>query len=216
MSGPSDAPLYTFYIYRAQSDASYPPRNINAANLAGALWYLQHEVVTETPPKFGIKRILRYKVQTKAPASLLAAGMDFGVRYAYDSQKCTGPGDCTSMYAKYGYFVGCNKFESMYPYPDVETSYPGGVWYSLPGEGACEGPPTGADDCTYSYSWPPEEIALDVLDGGNSEGFWAEPGDADGSAQRVRTAADLFKALYPDAEDLADPECNFDFGKFWQ
>merc|ERR1719436_2406540 len=102
---------------------------------------------------------------------------DCGVRYAYDSQKCTGPGDCAKMYAERGYFVGCNNFKSMYPFPTRPTQFPNGIWYSLPGEGACSGEPTGADDCTYSYSWPPEEIELSELaaPSGGPAAFWAEP-----------------------------------------
>jgi len=215
LPGSSDAPVYTFYVYRAQSDASYPPKSVNAANLIGAMWYLQHEVVTQSPPKFGITRILRYKVQTKAPARLLAAGMDFGVRYTYDGQKCTGPGDCSTMYAKYGFFVGCNNFASNYPYPKGLTHYDGGVWYSLPREGACS-LPTGAADCTYSYSWPPEEISLDELIGGESSAFWAHADDDLANARKVQAAADTFKLKYPDSALLTEPQCNFDFQKFWQ
>mmetsp|Transcript_53709 Transcript_53709/g.174674 ORF Transcript_53709/g.174674 Transcript_53709/m.174674 type:complete len:288 (-) Transcript_53709:299-1162(-) len=147
----------------AQGSASYPPKDVNAANLAGVMWYLQHEVMITDPPKFGITRILRYKVQMRAPAGLLKKGMNFGVRYAYDSQKCTGPGKCDDMYDKYGYFVGCNKFESMYPYPSTAMHFAGGIWYSFPTQGACDASPTGAADCTYSYSWPPEDISLAEL-----------------------------------------------------
>lgn len=210
--------MYTFYVYRAQGDASYPPKNVNAANLEGVMWYLQHEVVTQTPPKFGIKRILRYKVTTKAPERLFKAGMNFGVRYAYDSQKCTGPGDCAPLYEKYGYFVGCNNFASMYPYPNEKTAYPGGIWYSFPGEGACDGTASGADDCTYSYSWPPEEISLDELAAGasgDSASFWAKPGDEAANAKKVEVAADLFQKKYPRSEDLPTPRCDFDFNSFW-
>lgn len=181
------------------------------------MWYLQHEVVTKDPPKYGISRILRYKVSTKAPEKLLSAGMNFGVRYAYDSQKCTGPGKCTDMYKKYGYFVGCNKFESMYPYPDEQTAYPGGVWYSLPGQGACSGAPTGADECTYSYSWPPDEISLEELAGSAGlAAFWAGPKDQAANARKVQAAADLFKTKYPSSPDLATPACDFNFHEFWR
>jgi len=215
-SGPSDAEVYTFYIYRAQGSSNYPPKNVNAANLAGAMWYLQHEVVITSPPKFGISRILRYKVQTKAPSRLLDAGMNFGVRYAYDSQKCTGPGDCDTMYKKYGFFVGCNNFASMYPYPNMETHYAGGVWYSFPGEGACEGEPTGASDCTYSYVSPPDEISLEELEGGDSTAFWAELEDEQANARKVQAAADLFKTKNGNSDDLPEPRCDFSFSNFWQ
>ena len=39
-----------------------------------------------------------HEVQTKTTQRMAELGMNFGVRYAYDSQKCTGPGDCWSLY----------------------------------------------------------------------------------------------------------------------
>mmetsp|Transcript_53707 Transcript_53707/g.174666 ORF Transcript_53707/g.174666 Transcript_53707/m.174666 type:complete len:233 (-) Transcript_53707:565-1263(-) len=199
----------------AQGSASYPPKDVNAANLAGVMWYLQHEVMITDPPKFGITRILRYKVQMRAPAGLLKKGMNFGVRYAYDSQKCTGPGKCDDMYEKYGYFVGCNKFESMYPYPSTATHFAGGIWYSFPSQGACDASPTGAADCTYSYSWPPEDISLAELQGSTKYSFWGDDDDDSANAARVQAAAGLFKQKYPRSEDLDTPPCDFNYNKFW-
>ena len=69
-------------------------------------------MVIFTPRKFGINRIVRFKVQYRAPQPLHekgravcargfpCRGMDFGVRYAFDSGKCTGPGDCASDFDK--------------------------------------------------------------------------------------------------------------------
>lgn len=213
--GPSKGELLSFYAYRAQSAAYYQPLNINAANLPGVMWYLQHEVVTEVPPKFGIVRILRFKVQTKAPQRLLDKGMNFGVRYAYDSQQCTGPGQCWDMYEKYGYFVGCNKFESAYPYPINETYYDGGLWYSFDGHGACPGPPNGGDHCTFAYNWPPAEITLEELQGADGQGFWDAPEDRKANAAKVARLRELFNKKFPDSEDLPDPVCDFNFGDFW-
>lgn len=202
-------------MYRSQSEATYPPKNVNAANLVGVMWYLQHEVVIQDPPKFGITRILRYKVETKAPARLAAAGMNFGVRYAYDSAKCTGPGACGPQFDKYGYFVGCNAFESLYPYPNEETHFPGGIWYSFPGNGtACTGAPTGADTCTYTYSWPPDEISISELVGGDWQSFFADGDNEQANARKVEAAAELFQRKYPQTEQLATPQCDFDIGKF--
>eukprot|EP00972_Heterocapsa_arctica_P026218 3860168-Heterocapsa_arctica.AAC.1 len=53
---PGEAPLFTFYAYRAQSDVVYEPTNVNMANLAGVMWYMQHEVVILKPRKFSITR----------------------------------------------------------------------------------------------------------------------------------------------------------------
>lgn len=204
-------------MYRAQGSSNYKPKNVNAANLIGVMWYLQHEVMTQNPPKFGISRILRYKVQTKAPAALVAKRMNFGVRYAYDSQRCTGPGRCDLQYERYGYFVGCNKFKSMYPYPNKKTYYPGGVWYSFPGRGNCQpGPPTGETDCTYTdLTWPPEEISLEELQGNAGRRFWDNPTDETANHNKVVAAAEAFKRKYPSTEELEAPSCDFDFDRFW-
>merc|ERR1711933_490656 len=169
-------------------------------------------------PKFGITRVLRYKVSTKAPQRLLDVGVNFGVRFAYDSGECTGPGDCEEMYRRYGYFVGCNNFEAMYPYPTEKTAFPGGIWYSFPGNGTSQcSSPTGADDCTYSYSWPPEEIRLDELEkaNGGHAAFWADADSEAAATRKVQAAAALFQEQYPDSEALAAPACDFDYGKFW-
>jgi len=91
---PSGAPLHTFYMYRAVSDEEYPPINVNAASLGGVLWYLHNEVVIQYPRKFGITRISRIKVQTRATKPLMERNMEFGPRTAFDRGQCTGPYVC--------------------------------------------------------------------------------------------------------------------------
>eukprot|EP00929_Paragymnodinium_shiwhaense_P021888 TRINITY_DN14149_c0_g2_i1.p2 TRINITY_DN14149_c0_g2~~TRINITY_DN14149_c0_g2_i1.p2 ORF type:complete len:305 (-),score=60.45 TRINITY_DN14149_c0_g2_i1:232-1146(-) len=159
----------TFYVYRAQSGRAYPPENVNAASLGGVLWYMHNEVVTHCPRKFGISRLLRYKVTMRATAPLLAKGMNFGVLYSFDSGRNSGP--CNwhgEEWDRYGYFVGC-AYLGKYPHQDFHSAYPDSIWYSLPGpcpqsrigskSSSCErkfpgglcSSPTGAGDCTYSY-----------------------------------------------------------------
>jgi len=179
-------PIHTFYMYRAQGGDDYPLANVNTANLGGVLWYLHNEVVKDSPRKFGITRITRFKVSTTSPDKLASRGMNFGVRFAYDSQKCTGagpwngPGSCDKYYQEYGNFVGCNLL-GKYPFPMASQGFPvhygGAKWYSLPKEGACkceEGKacaPTGAVDCTYTAEWA-GDIYLQDLEGiGNYDGF---------------------------------------------
>ncbi|CAJ1394467.1 unnamed protein product [Effrenium voratum] len=157
----SSAPLFTFYMYRAVGDTVYPPMNVNAANLAGVMWYLHNEVVERTPRKFGITKIIRFKVQTRATQPLWEKGMNFGVRFAFDSGQATGPFECgrdkygpklcqgpfnrsfdvgmhngsvvgAFEWDTYGYFVGCNKL-GHFPFPTYKIYYPGAVWWSLPG-----------------------------------------------------------------------------------
>lgn len=158
----SGAPLLTFYMYRAVSDESYPPVNINAANLPGVLWYLHHEVVVQSPRKFNIQKIMRFKVQTRATAPLAKQGMNFGARLAFDKGQATGPFVCGRKetapepefvqgafqnqclgkldgyhhpfeWEKFGYFVGCNNLGD-FPFPEYPVAYPGAAWYSLPGD----------------------------------------------------------------------------------
>mmetsp|Transcript_10043 Transcript_10043/g.28342 ORF Transcript_10043/g.28342 Transcript_10043/m.28342 type:complete len:451 (+) Transcript_10043:39-1391(+) len=156
----SAAPLHSFYMYRAVSDKTYPPDNVNTGNLAGVLWYLHNEVVHKSPRKFDISRIVRYKVQTRATQPLYDKGMNFGVRFAFDSGQCTGPFECVRNgsnfelcagassgkysggsysskaaafeFGEYGYFVGCNNL-GHFPFPTEPIQYPAAVWYSLPG-----------------------------------------------------------------------------------
>lgn len=194
LRAPSKAPLNTFYMYRAQGVTSYPPENVNMASLAGVMWYLHNEIVGRADwgyrRKFDITRILRYKVQTRAPQTLFEAGMNFGVRFAFDSGQCTGPFSCDEAWQNYGYFVGCNRFGNFtsFPFPNFPVAYQG-VWYSLPGKcpqmkymdkskagskgedclenqpgGFCQGEPTGAADCTYNFE-AAGEISLDELEG---------------------------------------------------
>lgn len=181
---PSSAPLLTFYMYRVQSDNNYPPENVNTASLAGIMWYLHNEVVWTTPRKFGITRIMRIKVSTRAPQPLYSKGMNFGVRYAFDSGQCTGPWSCAEKFREYGYFVGCNNVGD---FPTAkwkaDNYYQDAIWYSLPGPcsektfsshdpacmanspgGACAGPPTGRGDCTYNYE-EAGEVRIDDLEG---------------------------------------------------
>mmetsp|Transcript_96176 Transcript_96176/g.242328 ORF Transcript_96176/g.242328 Transcript_96176/m.242328 type:complete len:428 (-) Transcript_96176:397-1680(-) len=185
---PSKAPLLEFYMYRAQGKRNYTIMNVNTGSLGGLMWYLHNEIVScaygescESERRFGISRITRWKVQTRAPQPLFEAGMNFGIRYAFDNGKCSGPWDCNDQWAKYGFFVGCNNFSSKFPYPTQPVFY-SGVWYSLPGScpeqhweqnvgcredqpgGLCKGKPTGTGTCTYSYE-NAGEISLDELEG---------------------------------------------------
>lgn len=169
----SEAELMTFYMYRASGSNNYPLMNVNAADMAGVMWYIHNEVVScvyndcQQVRRFGIDRIRRYKVSYRATQPLLDAGMHFGIRYAFDSGVCTGPWVCETQFAKYGYFVGCNKLTSGFPFPTWPVFYDG-IWYSLPGScasqkymdqsmecradqpgGFCEGTPNGTGTCTY-------------------------------------------------------------------
>lgn len=191
----SNAPVFTFFMYRVEGDSNYPWENVNAANLPGILWYLHNEVVSNTPRKFGATKILRYKVHTRAPTPLHKIGMNFGLRYAYDYGMCSGPYDCQDQFEKYGYFVGCNHVDQYPTYKwNGKSKYPEATWYSLPGPcgsktfnnrnalckalepgGHCAYP-TGQGNCTYSYE-PAGFIYINQLVGiGNYHEFVAKGG----------------------------------------
>eukprot|EP00443_Scrippsiella_acuminata_P048635 CAMPEP_0115210618 /NCGR_PEP_ID=MMETSP0270-20121206/22340_1 /TAXON_ID=71861 /ORGANISM="Scrippsiella trochoidea, Strain CCMP3099" /LENGTH=594 /DNA_ID=CAMNT_0002624279 /DNA_START=60 /DNA_END=1844 /DNA_ORIENTATION=+ len=107
-AGPSQM---TFYMYRAQSDDEYLPENVNAADLAGLMWYLHNEVVPSVPRKFGVTRILRYMVTMQNTQEFYGTyPKQFGPFVAFDSAKCTAP-HCDSIWKKYGFVIGCQNLD---------------------------------------------------------------------------------------------------------
>ncbi|CAK9086546.1 unnamed protein product [Durusdinium trenchii] len=218
--------MTTFYMYRAQSDNDYDFQNVNAANLAGVMWYLEHEVVfAQCPRHYNITRILRYKVSMKTPEKF---NHNFSQFWAYDKGMCTSPA-CGGDYAQHGFNVGCQY--------EVVSVYPGAVWYSLPGEcpttplvakgkhckhlmpgGRCDRP-TGEKNCTWSAQ-KAGAIEISELEGiynwtdfckqhGNEYilPFWDGRGDAVHMKKRLRKVLELFHSKYPDEPvDLEDRE----------
>lgn len=241
-----EIPIYTFYMYRAQGDDDYPLENVNTANLGGVMWYLHNEVVKDSPRKFGITRITRFKVSVTATDRMASRGMNFGVRFAYDSQTCTGAGpwngegSCDKYYREYGNFVGCNLL-GKYPFPMASQGFPvhygGSKWYSLPKEGHCqceEGKacaPTGAVDCTYTAEWA-GHIYIDDLEGGPGEKeydegqdmgignpFWNQKFDDYACWQRTQRADAFFQRAhpeYPGDRELPEPDCDFSCKNFYR
>merc|ERR1719362_2146666 len=161
---------FQFYLYRAQSNKQYKDENINAANLAGVLYYLHHEVVMTCPRKFGVTRIRRLLVTMQNTCDLYKdKKTQFGPYSAFDSGAC-GVANCTDVYKKYGSIIGCQHipydtgiFAAYCEQPNC--GYP--QWYSFPGPctakpfaektdeckgadpgGFCE-KVTGQRDCTY-------------------------------------------------------------------
>jgi len=233
---PSGADLLTFHMYRAQGHSSYPPLNVNTGNLAGIMWYIQNEVVSGaygSGNKFGIERVRRFKVSMKATQPLINAGMNFGVRVAFDFGNCTGP-SCIYDWKHYGYNIGCNNLGS-FPFPKYETYYPGAVWYSLPGPcpqmpyysqtprceqlqpgGKC-GSPTGSGDCTWSYEDEGEQIWLgDVYGASNMsmQQFWNNSNSTTANEFKIKIVRDLFEKKY--GAELPNPPCDFNFQEFYQ
>jgi len=245
----SKLPILTFYMYRAQGNGDYPWRSVNTGNLAGVMWYLHNEVVLESPRKYGIERIIRMKFQTTSTKALAEVGLNFGVRFAYDTGMCTGAGpingyaSCRDLYARLGHFVGCN-YLGDYPFPMASKGFPsfyeGGIWYSLPKEGACISAPYGGDNCTFFYEDAGSVDIGDLHDMGNGywdwynnpdmkeydkdtdEGvgsdFWNGIKDVEGNKKRVQRALALFSEKYPDIpsqDAYPDPVCDFNCKKFY-
>mmetsp|Transcript_84101 Transcript_84101/g.243093 ORF Transcript_84101/g.243093 Transcript_84101/m.243093 type:complete len:690 (+) Transcript_84101:84-2153(+) len=108
---PTGMSKMTFYVYRAQSDDNYPPENVNAADLAGVMAYLHNEVIGAVPRKFGITRILRYKITMQNTQAFYDAFQkQFGPFVAFDAGQCTAPG-CAAVFAQYGYNIGCQNLD---------------------------------------------------------------------------------------------------------
>jgi len=235
---PSSAEAYTFYMYRAQDDKSYPMENVNTGNLAGIMWYLQNEIMSGkwgSTDRFGIDRIRRIKVQTRATQPLIDKSMNFGLRVAFDAGQCTNKA-CGYDWWLYGFNVGCNNL-GQYPFPMFETFYDGAIWYSLPGEcpsaehsqhssacrarepgGRCSGVPTGQGNCTYSYEAAGAILLADLYGNETKEHFWAAPSDRAANSRRVSAARRLFDAQHPDMQveaEMPAPPCDFNREDFF-
>jgi len=189
LSDPSNAPLLTFYVYRVQSDETWPLTNKNAGNLAGMMWYLHNEIVWHEGGRHGtyfshpVTRLSKYRIQMKATQPLYDLGMDFGVVNEFDSNQCSGPFACENLQS-YGGTVGCETWQRGNPnnFPhqqwDGENHYPDATWYSFPVQGHNCPPgvaPTGAGDCTYTFQHM-GDITIDELEGISNYAAFARDG----------------------------------------
>jgi len=140
----------SFYVYRAQSNASYPLENVNVADLAGVLWYIHNEVVTSTPRKYHIDRIKRFRISVRNTREFWNVHRrQFGPFLAFDAAKCTtvseGRSTCEECYNQYGFIVGCQPKDLqicggyLSPSQTVTNCRPGAdecrapLWFALPG-----------------------------------------------------------------------------------
>jgi len=205
LAEPSTATAHTYYVYRAQGPkgpyGDYPVDNVNVASLGGAMWYLHDEVVKDCwfggkrgSRRFGISRLRRFKLTTKATQPLIDKGMNYGILTAFDNGESTGwergwhygsGWKYVFEWNRHGYYVGCNNLGN---WPHDENvfkrarNYPNAIWYSLPGPcpqmnfraetrdcklnypGGKCDSPTGQGNCTYSVE-EAGEIDLDELVG---------------------------------------------------
>lgn len=224
----------TFYLYRAQSDETYPTNGgLNLGNAAGVMWYLHNEVAGHCPRKLRVSRVLRYRVTMQATTPLAARGRNFHVFLQFDRAQCTNP-LCEGVFERYGYVVGCHRTSTSH------LPYPSATWFSFPGEcpfkdytdkthecriaepgGACA-VPNGTRSCTYSLE-PAGEISMEDLTGirdynhwckSHNElwdvGFWAgRHSEADCVARMDKLKA-LFYQKYPNQPvDLGEPKCDY-------
>eukprot|EP00930_Biecheleria_cincta_P045960 TRINITY_DN31682_c0_g1_i1.p1 TRINITY_DN31682_c0_g1~~TRINITY_DN31682_c0_g1_i1.p1 ORF type:complete len:397 (+),score=69.55 TRINITY_DN31682_c0_g1_i1:81-1271(+) len=220
----------TFFMYRVQSDESYPFENVNAANVPGILWYLEKEVVRSVcPRKFSITRILRFLVTVHPPKSY---PHNFGEFVAFDQGVCTTP-TCMKGYSKTGYVVGCQN-QTGVPYRDA-------VWYSLPGPcpntalterhtshcrhrypgGMCSHP-NGENDCTW-HAEPAGVVSLSDVEGiadyndfcanhGNeyTMPFWDGRGVDIFNNRRINQIKIIFRDKFPSMPyDMPEPSCDW-------
>jgi hypothetical protein len=174
---------FTFYLYRASGPQTFKDENINAANLAGVLWYLHHEVVMVCPRKFGITHLRRLKVTMRNTCDLFnETRTQFGPYSAFDSGRC-GVEECVDNIKQFGSVVGCQHIPYntgvFAPYCEAPGCGPA-QWYSFPGPcpskdfkhktkeciqddpgGFCEDV-TGERHCTYKFE-DAGEVYLDEL-----------------------------------------------------
>lgn len=173
---PSQAPMLTYYVYRAQGPAGpggdYPMENVNVASLGGVMWYLHDEVIRDCwfngqagKRRFDITRIRRFKITTKATQPLYELGMNYGLKGSFDSGEHTGPhkdrveGPGTGWHSlwqwdRYGFHVGCDNLGQWPHNEHVFQSgwrYPNAVWYSLPGSCPTMNYRQADDGCKVSF-----------------------------------------------------------------
>eukprot|EP00929_Paragymnodinium_shiwhaense_P050420 TRINITY_DN25375_c0_g1_i1.p1 TRINITY_DN25375_c0_g1~~TRINITY_DN25375_c0_g1_i1.p1 ORF type:complete len:544 (-),score=81.90 TRINITY_DN25375_c0_g1_i1:123-1754(-) len=169
----------TFYMYRAQSQSTYPPENCDLASASGVMWYLANEVVDRRmscPRHYDITRVLRYRVKVfNPPAVHQPRNGQLGHFVQFDGGKCTVP-HCDDNWKQFGYMVGCQLQSGSF-------HYPGAAWYSLPGrctslryddpnKKACmaahPGGQCASPDSTTHCTWHTEdagEVSVDELSG---------------------------------------------------
>jgi len=219
----------------------YPFGQVNTANLAGVVWYLQNEITTvyssapRCPYRFNISQLHRFKIKMRVPDEILnQTGMHFGPRFAYDQgkcegrcfpgNKCTGEADCALIYDRFGFILGCNRFDQKWPFPDMDTPTPDGVWYSLPLEGRCDGEPTGTKDCIWSYEHAgmlelsdleKRENATAPCCNGICSSFWHKVTDYWTSKWRIERIGETFQKKYPELPELESPKCDFEPDKVY-
>jgi len=72
---------------------------------------LHNEVIPSVPRKFGVTRILRFKVTMQNTWEFYNMfPKQFGPFVAFDSGRCTAP-HCNSLWEKYGFVVGCQNLD---------------------------------------------------------------------------------------------------------
>jgi len=178
----------SFYMYRSKGANNFDDTSVNMANLPGVLWYLHNEVVRTCPRKFGITRVLRYKITYKPTSEL--GGNGFAHLCHFDSGACTGPSNSLHDYDRYGYVVGCDK-------PSTHTAaYKNAIWYSMPGPcpkqtfaaksrdrwcsyreqgGECKGNEGWSRTCTWRKEFA-GEVSLEELTGIHDYENWCKRG----------------------------------------
>mmetsp|Transcript_2703 Transcript_2703/g.6910 ORF Transcript_2703/g.6910 Transcript_2703/m.6910 type:complete len:500 (+) Transcript_2703:125-1624(+) len=131
-----------FYMYRAQSQITYPPENSDLASAGGVMWYLHNEVVARnqsctcmtpscTSRHNDITRVLRYKVTVLNPEQ--AGHGQFGHFLQFDSGRCSYA-SCEDQWSNPSYVVGCQMTPKVGGVPVQSADYGSkSMWYSLPG-----------------------------------------------------------------------------------
>eukprot|EP00931_Biecheleriopsis_adriatica_P104107 TRINITY_DN78845_c0_g1_i1.p1 TRINITY_DN78845_c0_g1~~TRINITY_DN78845_c0_g1_i1.p1 ORF type:complete len:490 (-),score=75.96 TRINITY_DN78845_c0_g1_i1:60-1529(-) len=243
---PLEAPTMSFYVYKSGTPDSsrlmyenFANLSTNAASLAGVLFYLHTQVVTDCPRKHGVDRIQRYILTVKAPQKFYEdEGTNFDKFVLFERAQCAELG-CGKRYDEHGFVVGCKHVD-----PNMDQAYyENAIWYSIPGEnpskrakqhhqpgGQCE-KPDGSATCTWHAEFA-GEVFLDELvgivdqtlfcSGGNYEydlesdagignSFWDGKMNAAECAEREKRLNALFVKKYPNLpSQLGSHPCDAD------
>jgi len=177
----------TFYMYAAHNWDNYHMENTNLASLTGVLWFLQDQIVTSCPRKYGLTRLVRYIITMQNTAALWKGPLrsQFGQYVQFVDGACASTGNstqCNDLFKTTGHVVGCTPLDTLGPNVPNYAGPPAPVWYSLPGRcpsvpfvnkteecmraepgGECPFP-DGTANCTWSAK-PAGEISLNDISG---------------------------------------------------
>lgn len=180
------------------------------------MWYLHNEVVSNTPRKYHIDRIKRFKVTVKNTWEFWNIHhRQFGAFMAYDAARCSTP-ICPKVYAQYGFIVGCQvcdvkvanylaKSQTNWNCEKGSDTCRAPLWYSLPGPCPAKGMSNEEID--------PNKVGLDVNKAKTPDCIKRMPG---GHCNAATGAPDCTYSYEEAGEIMLDDLVGIkDYNEFW-